>query len=109
MKESRRATRTTANCVNISVRILPYIIYPALTALLPSDSMNITNAVCDVPPRSRQATQIGVGSSFIALTTIIMGLRMAGRPPFSAAFGIDDVVGFVTFVRALLWVWNIPN
>ncbi|BCS21685.1 uncharacterized protein APUU_22117S [Aspergillus puulaauensis] len=64
--------------------------------------MNITNTACDVPPRSRQATQIGVGSSFIALTTIIMGLRMAGRPPFSAAFGIDDVVGFVTFVTAMV-------
>ncbi len=71
--------------------------------------MNVTNAACDIPPRSRQSTQIRLGSSFIALTTIIMGLRIAGRPPFSDAFRIDDVIGIVTFVRTLVGSWNVPN
>lgn len=64
--------------------------------------MNITNAACEIPPRSRHGTQLAVGSSFIVLTTIIMGFRLAGRPPFSDSFGVDDVIGIVTFVGALL-------
>ncbi|OJJ08196.1 hypothetical protein ASPVEDRAFT_89425 [Aspergillus versicolor CBS 583.65] len=65
-------------------------------------SMNITNAVCEIPPRSRHGTQIAVGSSFITLTTIIMGFRLAGRPPFSDSFGVDDVIGIVTFITAMV-------
>jgi hypothetical protein len=61
--------------------------------------MNITTGVCDIPPRSRKTTQIGVGAAFIAITTIVMGMRFFGRPPFSDSFGMDDAIGVLTYVR----------
>ncbi|KAL4863297.1 hypothetical protein BDV12DRAFT_177643 [Aspergillus spectabilis] len=64
-------------------------------------AMNITNTVCEIPPRSRQSTQIAVGSAFIAVTTTIVGLRLVGRPPFSDSFGVDDVIGLIIFGTAM--------
>ncbi|KKK19486.1 hypothetical protein ARAM_002939, partial [Aspergillus rambellii] len=60
--------------------------------------MNITNTVCNVPPRSRQSTQIIVGSIFIPLTSIAIVLRLMGRSPFSEAFGTDDFLALIAFV-----------
>ncbi|KAL2869614.1 uncharacterized protein BJX67DRAFT_333656 [Aspergillus lucknowensis] len=65
-------------------------------------AMNLTNTVCDIPPRRRQSTQIGVGSAFIALTTLVTGLRLVGRPPLSASFGVDDVIGLITYCTAMV-------
>ncbi|CEL10261.1 hypothetical protein ASPCAL13383 [Aspergillus calidoustus] len=65
-------------------------------------AMNITTGVCDIPPRSRKTTQIGVGAAFIAITTIVMGMRFLGRPPFSDSFGIDDAIGVLTYVTAMV-------
>ncbi|KAL2813366.1 hypothetical protein BJX63DRAFT_224506 [Aspergillus granulosus] len=65
-------------------------------------AMNITTNVCDIPPRSRKITQIGVGAAFIAITTIVMGLRLFGRPPFSDSYGIDDILGLLTYVTAMV-------
>ncbi|KAL4931466.1 uncharacterized protein BDV17DRAFT_289006 [Aspergillus undulatus] len=65
-------------------------------------AMNTTNTLCEIPPRRRQSTQIAVGSTFIALATIIMGLRLAGRPPFSDSFGIDDVIGLIAYCTAMV-------
>ncbi|KAL3478856.1 hypothetical protein BJX99DRAFT_256063 [Aspergillus californicus] len=65
------------------------------------DAMNTTHTVCDIPPRSRQSTQIALGSAFIALTTVVVGLRLIGRPPLSASFGIDDAIGLLTYCTAM--------
>ncbi|KAL4939128.1 hypothetical protein BDV06DRAFT_225314 [Aspergillus oleicola] len=65
-------------------------------------AMNMTNALCGIPPRRRQATQVAVGATFIILTTLVVGLRIAGRPPFSDSFGIDDVIGLVTYCTAMV-------
>ncbi|KAL3456630.1 hypothetical protein BJX64DRAFT_38282 [Aspergillus heterothallicus] len=65
-------------------------------------AMNITTGVCDIPLRSRKTTQIGVGAAFITISTIAMGLRMFGRPPFSDSYGIDDVIGVLTYVSAMV-------
>ncbi|KAL4876784.1 hypothetical protein BJY04DRAFT_222792 [Aspergillus karnatakaensis] len=64
-------------------------------------AMNITNTVCEIAPRSRQSTQIAVGSAFIAVTTIIVALRLVGRSPFTDSFGIDDIIGLIIYVTAM--------
>ncbi|KAL4997464.1 hypothetical protein BDV10DRAFT_201902 [Aspergillus recurvatus] len=61
--------------------------------------MNITNIFCETPPRNRKSTQLAVGSIFIVLTTLAIGLRLVGRPLLSASFGVDDGIGTVTYVR----------
>ncbi|KAL4900432.1 hypothetical protein BDW74DRAFT_182764 [Aspergillus multicolor] len=66
------------------------------------DAMNITNTFCGIPPRSRKTTQLAVGSIFIVLTTVAIGLRLLGRPPFSPSFGIDDGIGIATYCTAMV-------
>ncbi|KAI9370265.1 hypothetical protein BJX61DRAFT_544795 [Aspergillus egyptiacus] len=64
-------------------------------------AMNITNTLCNIPPRNRKSTQIAVGSAFITITTVVVGLRLTGRPPFSASSGIDDAIGVITYCTAM--------
>ncbi|KAL5046511.1 hypothetical protein BDW71DRAFT_197459 [Aspergillus fruticulosus] len=63
--------------------------------------MNITNIFCETLPRNRKSTQLAVGSIFIILTTLAIGLRLVGRSLLSASFGVDDGIGTVTYCTAM--------
>ncbi|KAL4802437.1 hypothetical protein BDV18DRAFT_163841 [Aspergillus unguis] len=65
-------------------------------------AMKATGSVCEVPPRRRKMTQLAVGSTFIVLMTIAIALRLVGRPPLSPSFGIDDIIGLITYVTAMV-------
>ncbi|KAL4956114.1 hypothetical protein BDW69DRAFT_181913 [Aspergillus filifer] len=65
-------------------------------------AMSMTNTLCGIPPRKRQGTQIAVGTTFIVLTTLVVALRIAGRPPCSDSFGIDDAIGLITYCTAMV-------
>jgi hypothetical protein len=68
--------------------------------------MNNTNTVCDIAPRHRQKTQYAVGGVFIFLSTLAVILRLMGRPPFSDAFGTDDVLALIGYVSLLCRSWE---
>ncbi|KAL6228732.1 hypothetical protein BDW75DRAFT_250789 [Aspergillus navahoensis] len=63
--------------------------------------MNITNTICEIPPRSRKLTQLAVGLIFIVLTTLAIGLKLVGRLLLSASFGVDDGIGTMAYFTAM--------
>ncbi|KAL3476167.1 hypothetical protein BJX99DRAFT_247022 [Aspergillus californicus] len=70
---------------------------PSVYLVESADAMNITNTVCNIPARSQQSAQIGVGAAFITIMTLVVGLRLVGRPPSSPSFRADDVFGLIAY------------